>query len=300
MSRLDVLMPHFRDPEGLALSLASVAGQSWTGDIRIIIVDDGSPGADFRAVEALAAAQELPVVLERNTVNRGRPYTRNRLLDAIDSPYVAWLDAGDVWYPAKIEKQFEQFSRLRLAGEDITRYWITCHYDWQWTGRKPRLIHQDTGERQVRELMLGRKLRAYLWTLLGTAESFRAAGRFDERLPRLQDLDYFLRFVLGGGTLTVPEKTRALCLYHKSDLGRNAREIRRCNRLIRDKYNPHLRIYGPAFLRTIRYNADMLAARFAGNNGERLKQLYYMGSAVADHPKRAVGAMRHHLLRAGK
>ena len=52
--------------------------------------------------------------------------------------------------------------------------------------------------------MLGRRLRAYLWTLLGTARAFKAAGRFDERLPRLQDLDYFLRFIAAGGTLVVP------------------------------------------------------------------------------------------------
>ena len=55
-SRLDVLMPHFRDVAGLTLSLASVAGQGWTGDLRLVVVDDGSPEADFAAVRALAEA----------------------------------------------------------------------------------------------------------------------------------------------------------------------------------------------------------------------------------------------------
>ena len=200
--------------------------------MRLVIVDDGSPEADFAAVRALAEAQELPVSLARNPTNRGRPYTRNRLLDAVEAPYVAWLDAGDVWHPGKLERQFDHMSRLRFQGADVDRLWITCHYDWQWEGRRIRLIRQEVETRQLRELMLGRRLRAYLWTLLGTARAFKAAGRFDERLPRLQDLDYFLRFIQGGGALVVPPGEESLCRYHKSDLGRDAGEIRRCNRLI--------------------------------------------------------------------
>ena len=86
MSRLDILLPHFEDTKGLALSLASIAEQTWPGDIRIVIVDDGSSRHEFRGVEALAARQTLPVELMRNPENRGRPYTRNRLLDSRREP----------------------------------------------------------------------------------------------------------------------------------------------------------------------------------------------------------------------
>jgi glycosyltransferase involved in cell wall biosynthesis len=297
MSRLDVLIPHFRDPDGLARSLDSVVAQDWTGDIRVVVVDDGSPEPEFRAARAQLDALELPVTLERNAENRGRPYTRNRLLDLVDGDFVAWLDADDVWYPDKLTRQFEHLSRLRFAGADVSRVWITCHYDWQWSGARARRIDQETEGRQLRELMLGQRLRAYLWTLLGPAASFRAVGRFDERLPRLQDLDYFLRFVAGGGALEVPPVRRALCRYHKSDLGRDAAEIRRCNRLIHDKYRPALQAYGPAFLKTIRYNAERLSARYAANNGARLMSGWYLGRSVVAHPKRAVGAARFWLAR---
>ncbi len=288
-------MPHFRDPEGLRISLASIAEQTWTGDMRVVIVDDGSSPEHLADVEAQVAAFPLPVTLERNPQNRGRPYTRNRLLDLIDSPFVAWLDAGDIWYPEKIEKQFDHLNRLRFSGDDPDRYWITCNYDWQWEGRRARVIEQQTEGRQLRELLLGHKLRAYLWTLMGTAQAFRSAGRFDERLPRLQDLDYFIRFVLGGGELTAPRSAKPLCRYHKSDVGRNAQEIRACNALIFRKYWPHLQTYGPSFLKTIRFNADMLSARFSRNNGSQLGNLYYIGRATLAHPKRAVGAARYHL-----
>ena len=297
MSRLDVLIPHFRDTAGLARSLASVQAQDWTGDLRVVIVDDGSPEAEFRAAAALAESLDWPVTLERNPANRGRPYTRNKLLDAIDSDYVAWLDAGDIWYPQKLSKQFEHLSRLRFQGVNTDRVWITCHYDWQWDNKPAQCRWQQTDVQQVRELMLGLRLRAYLWTLLASAPAFRAAGRFDERLSRLQDLDYFMRFACAGGTLATPPGREALCRYHKSDLGRDAGEVRRCHQLICEKYGPNLRIYGPAFRKTINYNAHILAARYARNNGERVRRGYYLGRALAAHPKRAAGAMRHWLSR---
>jgi glycosyltransferase involved in cell wall biosynthesis len=295
MTQLDVLIPHYQSAASLTRSLASVRAQSWTGDLRVVIVDDGSTSAEFAAVERLAAEFELPVTLERNPTNRGRPYTRNRLLDCIDSPFVAWIDAGDVWYPAKLDKQFEHVSRLRLAEEPLERLWITCNYDWQWDGGRARLVRQDTEGRQLRELMLGQRLRAYLWTLLAPAEAFLRVGRFDERLPRLQDLDYFVRFVRGGGRLVVPPHEGALCRYHKSDIGRDAGEIRRCNRLIYEKNRSALQAYGPAFDKTIRYNAERLSARYAGNNGARSLAAWYLARAFLAHPKRALGALRHNL-----
>lgn len=296
---LDILVPHFRDPSGLALALDSIVGQTWTGDIRIVIVDDGSPADEFHAVQALAAAQEFPVHLERNPENRGRPYTRNRLLDSIDGDYVAWLDAGDVWYPEKLARQFEQINRLRLEGQDIGRVWITCNYDWKWEGRRSRLTRQDVKGEPLKDLMLGQKLRAYLWTLMGPAATFRAVGRFDERLPRLQDLDYFIRFIRGGGVLSAPPRREALCCYHKSDLGRNAREIRRCNRRIFEKYRTSFEGHGRDFLSNIRYNAETLSARYAKNNGDGLTRAYYLSRALMADPTRTLGLARRWFAQGG-
>ena len=299
MSRLDILLPHYKDIEGLALSLASIAEQTWTGDMRIVIVDDGSPRADFAAVEALAAEQELPVVLKHNKQNCGRPYTRNRLLSLVDSEYVAWLDAGDEWYPEKIERQFEHLSRLRFAGEDVSRVWITCNYDWQWAGRRARYKVQEIDSEQVRELMLGERLRAYLWTLLGTAESFKSVGPFDEALPRLQDLDYFIRFVRGGGILSAPVQRGGLCRYYKSDVGRDAAEIHRCNQRIFDKYRTSYQRYGPDFVSQIRYNAETLSARYAKNNGANLTRGWYLAKAFAASPRRTLSLAKHWLVPSG-
>ena len=138
---------------------------------------------------------------------------------------------------------------------------------------------------QLRELMLGEQLRAYLWTLLGTADAFNAVGRFDEKLPRLQDLDYFIRFVRGGGAITIPPLREPLCRYHKSDIGRNAAEIRQCNRLIFEKYRSSLQKYGSDFVSVVHYNAETLSARFAKHNHDNMTRSYYLSRAFLANPK---------------
>lgn len=289
---LDVLIPHYSDVKGLAQTLASIGGQTWTGDIRIVVVDDGSPAKEFRAVKALMDKQPLPFLLDRNPENRGRPYTRNRLLGSIDNDYAAWLDAGDVWYPDKIAVQFEHINRLRFTGEDLSRIWITCDYDWQWDGGRSYQVKQDVEGDQLKELILGQKLRCYLWTLLAPAKTFLAVGPFDEQLPRLQDVDYFIRFVRSGGIITTPPYGKALCRYHKSDLGRSAREIRWCNQKIFEKYQTSFEQYGRPFLSTVRYNAETLSARYAKNNGDTLGRMYYIARAFLASPQLALALTR--------
>lgn len=265
---VEVLIPHFRDPQGLAASLASVAAQDWGGRITALVIDDGSPDADWQAVQQICAAADVPVRLIRQPQNRGRPATRNHLLAECRAPWLAWLDAGDRWYSGKLSAQFLQLGRLIRAGEDPGRIWVTCPYDWQQHGRRRPMQQHVTGD-QLRELLNGDRLRAYLWTLLGSAPAFRRAGRFDERLPRLQDLDYFLNFIRGGGRIVTTTGTRPHCRYYKSDLGRSPREVRAAHHLILDKLSPQTARHGRAYQSALRYRAELLAARFAGSNGMR-------------------------------
>lgn len=291
MAKLDILIPHYNDPEGLVMSLRSVVRQRWEGDKRIVIVDDGSSLDAKRAVHAIvddflqrhSAQSQLGIDLLHNEVNRGRPYTRNVLLDSIDSRYVAWLDAGDEWYPRKLEAQFELLGLIEAA-HLAKPVWITCNYDWLWNGGRKKKIIQRTQQDQHKALLVGSNLRAYLWTLLGTAESFKCVGWFDERLPRMQDLDYFIRFIAHGGVIRNMSGDDTYCVYHKSDVGRNAEEIRACNALIYDKHRVIYSRYGDAFCRMRLYNMEMLAARFAQNNRDKWKTRRFFWNAFKQKP----------------
>lgn len=290
MTDVDVLLPHYMDLEGLASSLESVKAQTFAGEVRVVVVDDGSPMSVYDEVRQLVAGCGLDVALLRNENNRGRPYTRNRLVEAAEAPYLAWLDAGDTWYPEKLALQFEHLRVLELEGADVAGTWVTCDYDWRWTGQAAKLVEQVISGDQLRALLLGKQLRAYLWSLLCPTRTFKELGAFDEQLPRLQDLDVFVRFVAAGGRLDKPRlaTARALCVYEKSDVGRNAAEIRACNERIFAKHAPLYRRYGADFVRETQVNAELLSARFARNNRDQRRFAYFMARAAMRDPLRAL------------
>lgn len=294
MATLDILIPHYNDPEGLALSLRSISRQTWPGATRIIIADDGSCPDARKAVAAIVEHSDVKIDAVFNAINRGRPYTRNVLLDSIESQYVAWLDAGDEWYPEKLQFQFDQVQLMESAHMDRP-FWVTCNYDWAWPGRRKKKKTQKTEQDQLKSLLIGSTLRAYLWTLLGPAQSYKNIGWFDERLPRLQDLDYFIRFVTHGGMIRNIQHDEPLCVYHKSDIGRDADEIRACNAYIFDKHRVLFNRYGESFKAMRLYNMEMLSARFAQNNNNAKLARRYMWRAFNSRPK----AFLSHLLKNG-
>ncbi len=281
--KVDVLIPYYNDPEGFSLTFSSILGQNWSGNIRLVIADDGSSDENYRIVRQIVEGSKFEVELVRNNVNRGRPYTRNVLLDLIDSEFVAWIDSGDEWYSKKLTEQHQSYLRWTKNISD-KNVWITCNYDWQWIGKKKRKRFQSTGADQIRELLSGNHLRAYLWTIFASAETFRNVGYFDENLPRLQDLDYFIRFIYKQGCIRLADTDDALCVYHKSDIGRNASEIRNCNEYIFEKHKFTFDRYGSKFVNQRRFDMELLSARYAKNNKEMLKYFIFLLKGARHDP----------------
>lgn len=276
---LDVLVPHYQDPNGLQLSLLSIIDQEWKGRLRVIVADDGSDRENFDQVQShcqdfqrLSAHQAL--ILRRDK-NKGRPYTRNELLDAADASHIAWLDAGDTWERTKLQCQFDYLSQMHYGGRNLQETWITCDYTWIEGNLDSRRVVQDISGDQFKNLMSGERLRAYLWTLLGTRESFTRVGYFDERLTRLQDLDYFVRFVRGGGKILKPRTNVGLATYYKNDIGRNANEVYAAYSTIIRKNTPQIIQYPRTFSKDLNYKAAKLAARFSMNNGDKSLRIKY-------------------------
>lgn len=284
---IDVLIPHYNAAEALSLTLGSIDAQDWDGTFRIVVVDDGSDATVLSQVRERLEQRDRPVVLLENGTNRGRPYSRNVLLDAMESPFAAWVDAGDEWYPAKTAAQMEKAEALGGPEADEP-FWITCNFDWQWSGRETEHRIQAVDGDQIKALLRGKTLRAYLWTLLAPSRMFRDVGWFDEALPRLQDLDFFLRFQLKSGRLHTPPSGDSLCVYHKSDLGRDADQVRACYQRIFEKHRYLYCRYGQKFVDIQLYNMELHAARFAAHNEQYARRRKYLLRAFGHRPKQFV------------
>lgn len=287
---LSILIPHYRDPEGLRLSLRSIERQTWRGRLQVLVYDDGSPPNVLDQVRQEIAASWLDTILIEGGTNRGRPFARNALLTAADGRYTAWLDAGDEWYPNKLELQFDALYRSRLLRFE-SPVWVTCNFDWKWEGGQARIRKQRVDGNQLNNLLTAR-CGAYLWTILGETSTFRDTGFFDENLPRLQDLDFFLRFIEKGGMLVSPATTDPLCVYHKSDIGRDGETVLRCFQYVLDKHSPLLMQRSRLFRRNRRHDVYVHAARFALNNGRNDLVARYLAGAALQNPVRLARTLR--------
>jgi glycosyltransferase involved in cell wall biosynthesis len=279
---LSILIPHYNDPDGLALTVASIERQTWKGEREIVVVDDGSRAEHQAALDRLVATSRERIKLVKNPQNRGRPYTRNVLLDAAEGKYLTWCDSGDEYYPRKLEVQLDALFRERMI-DPARSVWVTCNSHWQWQGSgKKKVIVQDVEDDPISNLFVG-SLRAYLYTLVGTTQSFRDVGYFDLELPRLQDLDFFLRFAEKGGTFVLPGTDEPLCLYHKTDVGRRGQDVLNSFQHIYKKHRVVLMGRSRRFRRNRNFHLYKTAARFTRNNRDLVTTaLYVARSAVAN------------------
>ena len=105
--------------EFVAESVESVLSQTWSR-IECVVVDDGSDDATTSVVSAF---EDDRVRLVRQP-HSGVSTARNRGIKEGRGDLIAFLDADDVWRPAKIARQVEAFREHPGAGMVVTGYQI--------------------------------------------------------------------------------------------------------------------------------------------------------------------------------
>ncbi len=93
-----VVIPVYNGEAYLAECIESVLAQTHL-PAEIVVVDDGSKD------RSLAIAERYPQVQALSQRNAGVSASRNRGVAASSSPWIAFLDADDVWVPNKLERQ---------------------------------------------------------------------------------------------------------------------------------------------------------------------------------------------------
>src|SRR5690606_24352016 len=90
------------------------------------------------------------------------------------------------------------------------------------------------------------------------------------------------------GRIVSCEDERALCRYHKTDIGRSSVQIRECNGYIYRKHAELYRGYGQRFRRSRLYEMELLSLRVAMKNRDLPAMAYHGGKAFMWKPESAI------------
>lgn len=269
MIELTVCIPVYNGAEVIERAVRSVLDNTSNRSCEVLICDDGSTDHTPEILDELQNEYSAVRVI-RNSSNRGRPHTRNRLMEEASGRFLTWLDADDEKFPTMVTTQLEYLDRTEAehGANALEGLLVYTNYEWQWSGSDTGRIVAPEQPEDPMAALLSADFGGYLWLMMGLRSTFLAVGAFDESLPRLQDLDFFIRFAEIGGRFERVDTDDPLCRYNKDDRGRDATTVWVSWTRIWRKHHHHFVAYGMENARRWRRHHYRVSRRFARNNGD--------------------------------
>lgn len=106
--RVSVIIIFLNEERYLGEAIESVRAQSFT-DWELILIDDGSTDGSSEIARQASEADRIRYVTHPNHENRGMSASRNAGIAASRGELIAFLDADDIWLPAKLADQVAIF-----------------------------------------------------------------------------------------------------------------------------------------------------------------------------------------------
>jgi glycosyltransferase involved in cell wall biosynthesis len=208
----------------LRRAIAGVRAQRPLQPAEIVVVDDASSD------DTAAVAEELGARVVRHPVNRGESAARNSAIAAATQPWIAVLDSDDEWLPWHIDTLW----RRRGDHVIVSGASLRC-------GPDPAAdrVHGTAGRRD----MLLRSPADLLFpenVVPGSGVMIRrdialAAGGYDERMLRCEDLDLLVRCLEHGTGLAARDVTLIYHL-HGDQLSSERAEMKAMHSYVAERY----------------------------------------------------------------
>lgn len=181
---ISVIIPTYNRGGVITRALRSVLNQSYR-NLEVIIVDDGSTDDTETIVRSFGDPRVLYI---RHEVRQGAAIARNTGIRASSSEFIAFQDSDDEWLCQKLEKQMAIFQR---AGREVGLvYSGFLRFEDNHASYFPPKSIKKSGN--ILEALLNGNFITTQSVVI-RRECFDKAGLFDDRLPRLQDWDLFIR-----------------------------------------------------------------------------------------------------------
>ncbi len=120
---VSIIVPVYRAQAYIAETIAMVRKQTYH-NWELILVDDASPDDSAKLIQEMIdekSTETERIRLIRKEKNEGAAKARNTGIALAQGRYIAFLDADDIWFPDKLEKELA-FMKQKHAGFAFTAY----------------------------------------------------------------------------------------------------------------------------------------------------------------------------------
>lgn len=247
-------------------------------ETEIIVVDDAS-------APAISTSDLGPATrVVRLDENQGPAAARNVGVGNATGDLIAFLDCDDIWLENKLAHQTALWQQASKT-IDTSRLVITSAF-YILNRRKHRVEIRTPFSSDSRQHYVAGCWMSPGSTLLAHRSVFQIVGRQDDRLRRLEDYDWMLRFGESGGTLVVspsPDVVIAPSWSQRYD------EVAAAAKIIREKLcggtksqqASHHQRSRDAYL-------DLELAQAALLNGRRSKAMWHLGKSLLRKPRLSI------------
>jgi glycosyltransferase involved in cell wall biosynthesis len=220
MPLVDVVIPAYNPGPFLEEALRSLVAQTLT-DWRAFVVDDGST-EDLGWVGTLDAR-----IVRLRQANAGPSAARNRGIAEGSAPFIAFLDADDLWLPRKLKVQTQTMTSE--VGLSSTAFEIVDAAGVRTGGGFEGYATSRT------ELLQGNGICAS--TVMVRRDVLARAGPFRVELRQVQDWDLWIRIAETSVLIKVPE-VLARYRVHSANLSGNYLRLLREGTQVLRSYGP--------------------------------------------------------------
>jgi glycosyltransferase involved in cell wall biosynthesis len=185
-----VIMPCFNAAKHLRETLDTLVSQTFT-DWELIAMDDGSSDATLSILHQYAALD--PRIIVHTQENSGPSVARNKAALLTDAPYLAFLDADDLWVAQKLticHQSLTQTDGTHAIFGKINFFAHDHHMPSTSSTVEPRSLN-------LRDVM-GENPICTMSNLVICRTMFLGVSGFDENIVYAEDLEFLARILAAG------------------------------------------------------------------------------------------------------
>lgn len=232
MPVFSVVIPLYNKEKYIAQTLENVLKQRFT-DFEIIVVNDGSTDASGKIVKSLSDAR----ISYFSTANHGAAAARNFGIEKSTAPYIAFLDADDLWMQNHLEELKKLIDRFPQAGMYCNRYQLIFENGSTY---QPSFYGIDDTYEGVVEDYFAASLHYAVASSISVAvpkSIFSEIGNFKKYISSGQDTDMWIRIALHSKIIIGNKLTSSYLHYIEGSLSKT--DILQKNIKRFDEYQDH-------------------------------------------------------------